>query len=108
MRSRARNDCEAGGDGEVYCESDRDGSGDGDSDAYRDYRRFRHGGRGIFQGFASAPRPANKLYPVKGLIAVEGVKPCAQRWRPLADGQLSMSLFSCAGVVSARVSAFPA
>ncbi len=89
-------------------DNDTDGHGDGDGDAYRDYRRFRHGGRGIAQGFSSPLRPVNKLYPVKGLIAVEGEKPCVQRWRPLADGQLSMSLFSCAGVVSARVSALSA
>ena len=101
MKHKARNDCEAGGDGEVYCETDRDGNGDVDSDAYRAYIRFRHGGRGISQGFASVRRPVNKLCPVKGLIAVEGVKPCARRWQPLADGQLPMSFFSCAGVVSA-------
>ena len=52
--ARGRNDCEAGGDGEVYCETDRDGNGDVDSDAYRPYIRVRRGGRGISQGFASA------------------------------------------------------
>ena len=77
--ARGRNDCEAGGDGEVYCETDRDGNGDVDSDAYRAYIRFRHGGRGISKVPVSARRPVNKLCPVEGSIPVEGVKTCARR-----------------------------
>ena len=106
--ARGRNDCEGGGDCEVYCETDRDGNGDVDSDAYRAYIRFRHGGRGISQVPVSALCAAKRLCPVEGLVPVEGVKTCARRWRPLADGQPPMSSFSCGGRGAGAASALTA